>query len=441
MSAYREGADATYLKTTSAPRYSLPYEWGQNLASGLATQSVAVVASQTKAPRTYTVYYEGSGSVVMSGAASGTCVAGTPSHIRPTGTSLTLTVTGSVTKLQVRELLGILSEEARTNVLLPFSSTTNVTTSTTTGVTGVSNSATLITVTAGNAAHRINFTGYTWTASVYTFSAVLTYTNHRYWQVVIWDGTTASYANVDLLTGTVGTTSGITATLEPVGVNSYRLIGVTTTLAAAAGDVTFDAISSLTDAAHQAWTATGTETVIAELFQMEVGSFATSPIPTFTATVTRAADVIGLATSKFNRGTTDYSLFADFILKRATGLGCIAYYNTSTSSNAFGLINANGTGASAGDRIVGTSYDGTSTAINAGLADTSNRRAVVVRSTTDIAGAYNGGTVVTGTTRNPSPTYLRIGGRENGLQLNGYVRGVLALPIRLADATMQEMTT
>lgn len=111
-------ADTTYLKTTSAARYSLPFEWdtsgvlqgirvepqATNLLLNSGTLSTQNVTTSAVA---YTLSFFGTGTVTLSGTSTAGPLVGTGANDRvsltftPTAGTLTLTVSGSVTTAQL----------------------------------------------------------------------------------------------------------------------------------------------------------------------------------------------------------------------------------------------------------------------------------------------------------------------------------------------------
>jgi hypothetical protein len=215
-----------------------------------------------------------------------------------------------------------------------------------TGVTGVASSASTLTSNTANASHYAAQT-ITWTAAVYTVSVIAKYTNHPYVQITTWDGTTSKYANFNVQTGAAGSVSGVTASVTSLGGGFYRLTAVTTAAqAAAAGNVTIAFSDSSSAVANPTFDAAGTETVIVELVQVEAGAFATSPIETFGSTVTRAVDNISLSTNVFPFTLATSTAFVEFANgPQATGGRLFSIYDSSDNSR-YCEAHRNGNGVS-----------------------------------------------------------------------------------------------
>lgn len=406
----------TYLRTTTTARYALPYEWDANLASGLATQSVTVVASTATTPRRYSVYFEGSGSVTLSGASSAAVVAGTSTTITPTTTTLTLTIAGSVTKLYVGEALGILPEPARTNLALYNRDLTNAAwtktnctaAKTATGVDNVANSASTLTATGANA---------TCLQSITSGSAA------RINSCFIKRRTGSGVVEMTQDNGTTWTAVTVTADWTRVEIPS----------------------ATVTNPIVGLRIVTSGDEVDVDFMQQEVGAFVSSPIWTLAATVTRAVDNISLATSLWPFSGDLLTMLGSFVWpNRTTDLTMVlAAVN---ASGTFGVGNgaliraqtnvaraeAGGNGTSALDtavtpnfsagvvgKIGGSFDDGTNTQIVAGNGDTA-----VSNTTLDWTG--------TGTTQ------LQIGAlQSNGTSIMAtHLRDLKVLPRAMTGAEL-----
>ena len=146
---------------------------------------------------------------------------------------------------------------------------------------------------AGNEIHLAqSAANITHVAASETMSFTAKYVNHRWIAVEIFDGTNDRFASFDLLNGVAGALSaGMTSTITPTALSGvYR---VTATMTAAVGSGSFYVVMNNSDtASRQTWNAAGTEDVGLGMFNYEVGSFASSPIPTTTTAVTRPADVL-----------------------------------------------------------------------------------------------------------------------------------------------------
>lgn len=178
--------------------------------------------------------------------------------------------------------------------------------------------------------------------------------------------------------------------------------------------------------------------------QIELGAFATSPIRTTTVAVTRAADVVTVATLPSFTGS--YTLLA-----KATPITPI----TNGSAQAWlsvddGTLNNRSQIA----RVSASGFGGiTGVAASVQYYSTSGAPALANGSSSKIAGAFapsdqafvgNGGTILTNSTGTPLsvPTIIHVGSRADGaIQTNGYIERIALWPTtRLSNAALQKIT-
>ena len=234
------------------------------------------------------------------------------------------------------ESLGLLVEEARTNLVLRSEEFDDVawtkTNSTITANTVVSpdglTTGDSITSSAGLLGSVVQAISQT-TGTAYTFSAFAKADQYTFCQLRI-TGTvvgTITRAYFNLTTGTITGTVNCTASITPVGNGWYRCsITYTTILTATASPRVYgqvDAADTVGD---------GTSGIYIWGAQMEAGAFPTSYIPTTTATVTRAADVASITGSNFSSwyNQAEGTVFAEFTA---------AAYNTASLAISDGTNN------------------------------------------------------------------------------------------------------
>jgi hypothetical protein len=261
---------------------------------------------------------------------------------------------------------------------------------------------------------------------------------------------TGNYVTFDLSTATVVSTSGAAGTITPFANGWYR---VTMQMTTGAAQTTYGCrIIPLPDTYTSgnplfSFAGDGTSGLYLWGAQLEAGAFATSYIPTTTATVTRAADIsTSVATSVFESSW----------YRQDSG----SWYCSATSlvfdSNERGLFGIDtgsfGRGyhaaANSPTRIRTRRRDATNTiATDATVSAGTSARVALVATSTEQATTYNGGAVITNATAltlDPI-TDLRIGYHNiTGAPDNRYLCGCLSRltywPTRLGNEVLQRIT-
>jgi len=222
---------------------------------------------------------------------------------------------------------------------------------------------------SANSPHAFyNFGLTTFSATAYTLSIFAKKGGRDWIRLSLYDGTAPS-AYFNLNTGAIGTTSGVTAKIENYGSGWYRC-SVTATMSAVSGGIAVYSAS-----ADGIDTYVGTNGLAATYFygwQLELGAYATSYIPTLGAAVTRGADVCSKSGISSILPTQTGTLYVEFdwqktpadvpvlsIHNNSTGLAWIQKINSTTTQGTYfasGYIGSiNGTvSASAG--IVKVAY-------------------------------------------------------------------------------------
>jgi hypothetical protein len=210
------------------------------------------------------------------------------------------------------ESLGLLVEEARTNLLLQSNGFGTTWTNTNSSETAASGTAPDGTDTAwefkdtadGSAvAHRLDQT--------VSFTSGVSYTLSIYAKVGSIEGIHFLFAsgafgvdtriNFDLSLGTASVFAGTaTASITNSGNGWYRCVATATASSTASAVIQLRTMKVVSGTLSSFYQGDGTGTILIWGAQLEVGAFPTSYIPTTTATVTRSADTCSISGSNFS---------------------------------------------------------------------------------------------------------------------------------------------
>ena len=176
--------------------------------------------------------------------------------------------------------------------------------------------------------------------------------------------------------------------------------------------------------------------------QLEQGAFATSVIPTTTATVTRAADVAQITGSSFSSfyNQTEGTIFVDVNSAPIATVIQTAYdiNDGTTNERIFTRRLAAGT-------IGAAITDNNTVQANVGgfaIAASVRYRSSLAYKLNDFSGSVNGATNDTASSGTlPTVTAMNIGATQAGAsQTNGTIRRLTFWPTRLANTTLQQIT-
>ena len=354
------------------------------------------------------------------------------------------------------ESLGLLVEEARTNLVLQSEDlattwaniNTTETTNEATAPDGTTTADKLL-ETAVTGEHNIRQDSTSQAAGTYTFSIFAKAAERTFLQFAA-TGVLGSFrANFNIGAGTLGSSdSELITSIVPYGNGWYKCIVTRTTTAAGTLRSQWNIVTSSTAARVESYAGDGTSGLLLWGAQLEAGAFATSYIPTTTATATRAADVASVTGSAFSSfyNQTQGTFFVDSNQASLTPASRLVSASDNTGSNRVVLSRGSGSSGNintsvtkAGSAQVSALLLGTSLA-----AGTSNKVAAVYKAT-DFAGSVNGLTPVTqGTGTVPgSLTQLTIGNGEvlGSNTMTGTIKRLTYWPVRLANFTLQSITT
>jgi len=346
------------------------------------------------------------------------------------------------------ESLGLLVEEARTNLVLQsnaFTTTWQAVTTTLTSASVVSPDGTTngwrFADTAANSTHNI-FQSIAWTAVATTFTIYAKYDTHRWIGARIGATGNQFFGSWDLQNGVVGSfTAGATIGMQAVGDGWYRLT-LTTTLTSAGTANVLVYLNNADSASVLTYTGTETGSYIYGA-QLEAGAFPSSYIPTTTAAATRAADVASITGSAFSswyrqdEGTM-FTEYRDHGVSGGNRYPCVT--TDGATNNRIGFF-INGTTTINNRHVAG----GTST--NPSVLNTvlniCNRHAIAAA--VGSCNAASNGTLATASApaSMPSVSQLNIGFFTFGSTefLNAPVARITFWPQRLPNSTLQSITS
>jgi len=345
------------------------------------------------------------------------------------------------------ESRGLLVEEARTNLITTSEALANttggsITNNTTTAPDGLVTADTLTEDTStGN--HSVNTASIIWAGNTaYTFTFFLKANTRT--QVNIAFGTSSNWVNgqrnatFDLSDGTVIATAGtsVTASIEPFLNSWYRCRLTATTVAVPAPSAIQ---TQMYVSGSASYTGNGTSGLFFWGAQLEAEDFATSYIPTTTATVTRAADVASITGTAFSSfyNQTEGTVFADGSTSWAVGNFVGSSDNTNNNRIFIGIASG------PASRLLITTSGSSVAAITVPYALNTLLRGAGGYKENSSQFAANGvlGTEDTNCTI-PTVNKLSIGSNTTSSDffLNGTIRRLTYWPVRLANSTLQAIT-
>ena len=342
------------------------------------------------------------------------------------------------------ESLGLLIEESRTNFTYPsivpsstlygtlFVDGASVTENAGTAPDGTT-TASLVEAAQGTGANRVySFVGGTLRDESYSWFIKASSPDAVFRVLLSGALTPGGDITYTFSTGSVGGSFPNNVLVEPYGNGWFRL------------SLTSEVVTTLTNSAY--WSMTGfTGDFFIWGVQREAGSFPTSYIPTSGSTVTRAADVASITGTNFSswynqsEGTV-YSEFA-WNLNNQSNYN-FPWYIRYDNSNAVYL----GNWGSTTQQTLGVRFNNpgiTSQLSIPGSTPGVSHKYATTLNAFDFAVALDGGVIgtYTGEDLATSMTSLRIGGFDGTHEINGHISRLTYYPYRLADATLQEITS
>ena len=350
------------------------------------------------------------------------------------------------------ESLGLLVEEARTNLILQSedlsTSWTNInTTETTNAATAPDGTTTAdkLVETAVTGEHSIRQDSTSQAAGTYTFSIFAKAAERTFLQFAA-TGVLGSFrANFNIGAGTLGSSdSELITSIVPYGNGWYKCIVTRTTTAAGTLRSQWNIVTSSTAARVESYAGDGTSGLLLWGAQLEAGAFATSYIPTTTATVTRAADVASITGTNFSSwyNQTEGTLFGEGTSTNSisgTTARVYALASNAATTEIFSLEARSATSIRA--RVL-------TGGVTVSASDTYN----VLGKNSKVAGAYgsdgvtvcaDGRSPVTSASSISTPDALYLGANALGAGascLNGTIKRITYWPVRLANTTLQSIS-
>lgn len=355
------------------------------------------------------------------------------------------------------EAKGLLIEEARTNyapgTLNSATYWTALATTVTTGITSPTGQADAYTVTenaGGTTSYGLNMaSGFipTITAGPATASLIVKAGTVPWLRFILCDATTPTIGAqcwFQPSTGTLGTVSSqagsptsISATVQTLASGWYRLCLTATLGASTTATMLIRFVS-----ANGATTDAGSNTLLVFNPQLEVGGFATSPILTTTAAVTRAIDLASVTILGNWYNASAGTLYAEASTALVNTSSTALALHDGTGSNLISLRFRNSSPFVSASLTTG----GVAQITTAGSASYTAGAAVkmaLAYLTDDIVTYFSGATGLTDTLATlPAVTTLQLGARNGGAEpLNGYIRRIKVCDRKLVPATLQSLTS
>lgn len=252
-----------------------------------------------------------------------------------------------------------------------------------------------------------------------------------------------AYANFDLSAGVVSASSGVSASITPVGGGAYRCTAVATATASTSSNAGLVIQTSPAAARLAIYQGDGASGLYVWGAQIEVGSFATSYIPTTSAAVTRGAEVASITGGNFspwfNAAEGTLLVAVDRPALNATRSSHLVSMSDGTTSNGI-ILHAD----SAALRSFSVDAGGVSSCSLVSGTETAGqvwRAAAAYRANDFALSAGGAATVADSSGALPSINQLWLGNRfDSARAYNGHLASVAYYPRRLSNAELVELT-
>ena len=356
--------------------------------------------------------------------------------------------------------LGLLIEEARTNLMFPSDATTGWTSSSglvvatanaTASPDGTTNATKLATNDTASGFHIWYKTYSGAVNTAYCASVYLKAEEYTRTQIAFDNSSfaTTTGALFDLANGTVvATGGGSTATITPVGNGWYRC-SVTATSVAISGNyvVSLNPVPSSVTTFNSVYTPASTGLgVYVYGVQVEAGGFATSFIPTVSASATRSADVATMVGNNFTNwyNQTTGTLAVTFDASANSDATYVSASNGTITQNSAHIDNDTGTGNMRAVYYSGSALVAALELSAVGTVGATNRIATAY-AVNDFAASRNGGAIATDTLGAVPVglTQLNIGTDDRLVAANytsNHIKTISYFNSRLPNSSLQAIT-
>ena len=284
-------------------------------------------------------------------------------------------------------------------------------------------------------------------ASTYTFTYFAKAAERTKSQILFAQGSNIVLAVVDLAAGTIaapvvagGAWTGAAASIELAGSGWYRVKLTATIVGSTAASCRLVLLNAAGD---QIYTGDGTSGLFIWGAQLELGAFATSVIPTTTTALTRAVDVATMTGANFSNwyNQTEGTVYFEGGIPSdySTGFPMLFSINDATTNNNIQpAINAVANVLNVEMKVAGSVVAGFYPAYTSGTT-----KLVFTYKLNDVNYAKDG---VAGTTDTsaaiPAVTQMNLGATQAPSNfLNGHIARISYYPTRLANETLQAITS
>jgi hypothetical protein len=246
----------------------------------------------------------------------------------------------------------------------------------------------------------------------------------------------------NLSTGEVGTKNAShTASTQQLPNGWWRLIISFTSGSASSNNIAIELASADNVSSYLG---NGSGNVFIWGAQLETGSFPTSYIPTTTGTLARSADVCSITGANFTSfyNQSEGTLFAGCTPQSVAQVGVVVGVNTTTYFNSHFICKGNSLFSASGLRWIGQSFEPLITIPSTLDAANAFAKIAYAYKSGSLAMAYNN--ILAGTSSSTftsiNPTAMRIGSRDDGLQINGHIAAIRYYKKRLPNAKLAQLT-